>query len=247
MPKATTPTSMRHERRHNPLEDDYLATGPLRSKAPKRKSKGDGEDDERGNGENYVDSKASRKILSLGRELAEENDVAPPRPPIESNAFGYDSRFGDDDDADAEGAFEDEVWGDDDDVVEEVEIEPQDLDTFNKFLPTDEDPLLTNGWPGQAPAGQEAQGGVTNLADLILAKIAAKESGMDQVDDVQAIDEDYELPPKVVEVYTKYGGMPPLVSFGPAVLIMYANILVESGLSSRDISPESYRSPSSTC
>ena len=61
---------MRHERRHNPLEDDYLATGPLRSKAPKRKSKGDGEDDERGNGENYVDSKASRKILSLGRELA---------------------------------------------------------------------------------------------------------------------------------------------------------------------------------
>ena len=206
MPKATTPTSIRQERRHNPLEDDYLATGPLRNKAPKRKSKGGAEDDEAGQGENYVDSKASRKILSLGRELAEENDVAPPRPPTESNAFAYDLRFGvEEEDEDAEGGFEDEVWGDDDEVVEEVEIEPQDLETFNRFLPTDEDPLLTKGWPGQqAPAGQEEQGRGTNLADLILAKIAAKESGIDQVDDMQAADDDYELPPKVVEVYTKY-------------------------------------------
>ncbi len=193
---------MRQGRRHNPLEDDYLATGPLRTKAPKRKAKGDGEDGEGDNGAHYIDSKSSRQILKIGRELAEENDVAPPRPPIETDAFGFDSRFGAEDD-DVEDGFEDEVWGDEDEVVEEIEVEPEDLETFNKFLPIDEDPLLTNGWPGQAPATQEEQGPGTNLADLILAKIAAKESGQDHVEDMRAVDDEYELPPKVVEVYTK--------------------------------------------
>ncbi|RYP81263.1 hypothetical protein DL769_002093 [Monosporascus sp. CRB-8-3] len=202
MPKATTPTSMRAERRHNPLEEDYLATGLLRNKAPKRKSRGGDEDPEGDNGGHYIDSKASKQILRIGRELAEENDVAPPRPPTGSDAFGFDSRFGAEED-DAEGGLEDEVWGDEDEVVEEAEVEPEDLETFNKFLPTDEDPLLTNGWPGQASAPQQEQGGGTNLADLILAKIAARESGQDRVEDMQPVDDDYELPPKVVEVYTK--------------------------------------------
>ncbi|KAL7628917.1 snoRNA-binding rRNA-processing protein [Parahypoxylon ruwenzoriense] len=197
MPKATTPTSTRHPRRHNPLEDDLLATGPLRTKAPKRKSK-DAEDDQ----ENYVDSKASKKILRIGRELAEEVDTAPPRPPTESNAFGFDSRF--DEDGEGDDAFEDEeIWGDEDEIVEEVEIEPEDLDTFNKFLPTDDDPLLSHGWGGQA--SPEEQGGGTNLADLILARIAAHESGQDRGQDMQAVDDDYELSPKIVEVYTKIG------------------------------------------
>lgn len=194
MPKATTPTAMRQSRRHNPLEDDLLATGPLRAKAPKRKSKDVDEDQE-----GYIDSKASKKILKIGRELAEEIDVAPPRPPTESNAFGFDSRF----DEEEDGAFEDEeVWGDEDEIVEEIEIEPEDLDTFNKFLPTDEDPLLTHGWGGQAPA--EEQGSGTNLADLILARIAQHESGQDGEQELAPVDEDYELSPKVVEVYTKY-------------------------------------------
>lgn len=204
MPKATTPTSIRQGRRHNPLEEDYLANGLLRNKAPKRKSHGNGEDAERDNSGNYIDSKASRQILKIGRELAEENDVAPPRPPTESDAFGFDSRFEEeDDDAEGGGGLEDDVWGYDDEVVEEIEVEPEDLETFNKFLPTDEDPLLTNGWPGQSSASQEEQGGGTNLADLILAKIAAKESGRDLEEDMPAVDENYELPPKVVEVYTK--------------------------------------------
>ncbi|KAI4865818.1 Bystin-domain-containing protein [Hypoxylon rubiginosum] len=195
MPKATTPTAMRQSRRHNPLEDDLLATGPLRAKAPKRKSKDVDEDQE-----GYIDSKASKKILKIGRELAEEIDVAPPRPPTESNAFGFDSRF----DEEEDGAFEDEeVWGDEDEIVEEIEIEPEDLDTFNKFLPTDEDPLLTHGWGGQAPA--EEQGSGTNLADLILARIAQHESGQDGEQELAPVDEDYELSPKVVEVYTKIG------------------------------------------
>ncbi|OTB06360.1 hypothetical protein M426DRAFT_55438 [Hypoxylon sp. CI-4A] len=197
MPKATTPTSLRQMRRHNPLEDDLVATGPLRAKAPKRKSKG-GDDDEQ---ENYIDSKASKKILRIGRELAEEVDVAPPRPPKESNAFGFDSRFDEDGEEDI---YEDEeVWGDDDEIVEEIEIEPEDLDTFNKFLPADEDPLLTHGWGGQNQA--QEQGGGTNLADLILARIAQHEAGQDRRQEVGPADDEYELSPKIVEVYAKIG------------------------------------------
>ncbi|KAI0013114.1 Bystin-domain-containing protein [Xylariaceae sp. FL0662B] len=196
MPKATTPTSARQVRRHNPLEDDLLATGPLRAKAPKRKSKG--EEDQ----ENYVDSKASKKILKIGRELAAENDVAPSRPPTESNAFGFDSRI-DQSDEDNE-TFEDEEWGDDDEVVEEIEIEPEDLDTFNKFLPTDDDPLLTHGWGGRAPQ-EEQTSGTTNLADLILARIAEHEAGPGDAREMEAPDDDYELSPKIIEVYTKIG------------------------------------------
>ncbi|KAI1381765.1 Bystin-domain-containing protein [Hypoxylon crocopeplum] len=197
MPKTTAPTSVRQMRRHNPLEDDLVATGPLRTKAPKRKSKADEEEQD-----NYIDSKASKKILRIGRELAEEIDVAPPRPPTESNAFGFESRF--DEDGEDDGAFEDEdVWGDEDEIVEEIEIAPEDLDTFNRFLPTDDHPLLTHGWGGEAPP--EAEGGGTNLADLILARIAEHEAGHDKGQELEPVDDDYELSPKVVEVYTKIG------------------------------------------
>lgn len=188
-------TSSRQGRRHNPLEDDLLATGLLRNKEPKRTARG-GDADE----EHYVDAKASKQILKLGRELAEENDVEPSRPPVESNAFGFDSRF----DQEGEEPFgdDDEAWGDDDEIVEEIEIEPEDLETYNKFLQTDEDPLLKHGWGGQAQAGESAGG--TNLADIILAKIAAHEAGeTGESQEIGPIDDDYELPPKVVEVYTK--------------------------------------------
>lgn len=151
--------------------------------------------------ENYIDSKASKKILRIGRELAEESDVAPQRPPKESNAFGFDSRFGEDDE-DNEPFEDEEVWGDEDEEVEEIEIEPEDLDTFNKFLPTNDDPLLTNGWGGKAPA--EEQGGGINLADLILARIAQHEAGQDRGQEMAPVDDDYELSPKIVEVFTKY-------------------------------------------
>jgi essential nuclear protein 1 len=197
MPKASISTSSRQGRRHNPLEDDLLATGLLRNKAPKQTGCG-GEGDE----EHYVDAKASKQILKLGRELAEENDVAPPRPAAEFNAFGFDSRF-DQDEAEEPFGEDEEVWGDDDEVVEEIEIEPEDLETYNKFLQEDEDPLLKHGWGGQAQENEGNDGG-TNLADIILAKIAAHESGQGaELQEVGPVDEDYELPPKVVEVYTK--------------------------------------------
>lgn len=211
MPKATTP---RQARRHNPLEDDIVATGTLRSKAPKRKSK-----DAEGEEENYIDSKASRNILRIGRELIEENDVAPPRPPTEPDAFGFDSRF-DQVEADDDAFPDEETWGDEGDeeeIVEEIEVD--DLDTFNKFLPTEEDPLLKHGWGGQDTL--EPRGGPTNLADLIMAKIAAHEAGDDRRQIDEPIEEDYELPPKVIEVYTKYVAL--LVNLRPQKLTEFQN------------------------
>merc|ERR1711977_796932 len=144
MPKATTPISgSRQGRRHNPLETDLTAT-PLKIKGEKRKSRHQDE------GDQFVDSKASRKILRMGQELAdddvEENSVQPA-----NKAFDFESRLADD---------------------------------------------------------EEDEGPGTNLADLILEKIAMHEASQGANGDNSApgpIDEDFEIPPKVVEVYTKVG------------------------------------------
>ncbi|KAI0482466.1 Bystin-domain-containing protein [Xylariaceae sp. FL0804] len=197
MPKAASPGM---GRRRRALEDEYVATGPLRSKAPKQRKSKSGDGDEDG----YVDSKASQKILQIGRELAAENDVRPPRPPPETDAFAFDSgRLDDEEDQDND-AHEGEAWGDDEEVVYEDDIEPADLDTFNRFLPVEEDPLLTQGWSAKAPQ-EEEQGAGTNLADIILARIAQHEAGQDRNDAMDGVEEDYELSPKIVEVYTKVG------------------------------------------
>ena len=211
MPKATTPISSR-QKRHNPLEDDILATGlPKNSsgkKRSKRESDGDKDDD------HFIDAKSSRKILSLGRDLLEEEQREGAAPTAASSggattsAFDFDpARFGHESDEDA--AFdEEEAWGDEEEIVEEIEIDANDLAAFNKFLSPDEkqDPLLKHGWPGQGEEAEEEEQGV-NLADLILAKIAEKEAagqGLPRQEEIAPVDDDFELHPKVIEVYTKY-------------------------------------------
>jgi essential nuclear protein 1 len=207
MPKATTPVSAaRQARRHNPLEEDLTASGPLKTKSGKRKSRHQDE------GEQFVDSKASRKILRIGQELAdedaEENQVQKP-----NTAFDFESRL---DGEDEEEPFEDaEAWGDEEEV-EEIELAPNDLETFSKFFPTEEDPLLRTGWGGEAEEAEEGPG--TNLADLILEKIAAHEAAQAAngggVQDMPGpIDEDFEIPAKVVEVYSKYDLYDPEYNF----------------------------------
>ncbi|KAK1834367.1 Bystin [Podospora conica] len=208
MPKATTPKAS-SGRRHNPLEDDLVATGVLKTKSGKSKRNADKTQDE----QTYVDAKASRNILAMSRTLLEEDERenkaknAAPAP----SAFDFDpSRFGQDSDDEEQSGNNDEAWGDEDDVVEEIEVDADDLEMFNKFIkPTmNDDPLLTHGWDGAGmDAGPEQEGQATNLADLILAKIAEKESGVEgRVEEmVNPVEEDYELPPKVVEVYAKIG------------------------------------------
>lgn len=197
MPKATTPFASRQTRRHNPLEDDITATGILKNKPSKRRSTG-GDNEE----ENFVDDRASRTILRIGRELAEEENAGKviSKPTIDT--FGYDSRF--DDEAEDENKVydDDEAWGEDDEVVEEIEVDPNDLDMYKKFMPDEEDDLLKHGWDRQ-PSGEE-QGDSINLADLILEKIAAHEAAQARRENnLGPPDDEYELPPKVIEVYTK--------------------------------------------
>lgn len=119
MPKPNTPVGAgsRQPRQHNPLEDDLVATGPLRIKSNKRKALKDLDD-----GDKFVDSKSSRKILKIGQTLAneyvEETTAATP-----NTAFNFASRFGDEPTSE-EDAFQDdeEAWGDEDvvEVAEEV-------------------------------------------------------------------------------------------------------------------------------
>ncbi|KAH7248861.1 Bystin-domain-containing protein [Fusarium redolens] len=210
MPKATTPSASRQTRRHNPLEDDITATGILKNKPSKKRSKG-GDNEE----ENFVDDRASRTILRIGRELAEEENAgkAVAKPTIDT--FGYDSRF--DDEAEGENKVyeDDEAWGEDDEVVEEIEVDPNDLDMYRKFMPDEEDDLLKHGWDLK-PTGEE-QGESVNLADLILEKIAAHEAAQERRENnLGPPDEDeYELPPKVIEVYTKVGQILSRYKSGP--------------------------------
>ena len=201
MPKATTPTS---KRRHNPLEDDLVATGPLRAKGPKRKGKTSKDED----GDQFVDAKASRNILQISQALIQEEQDAEPKPPAAQayDSFAFDSRAGLEEEPTNDQAYDDdEAWGDEDEEVEEVEVDPNDLETFRKFLPEDDDPLLKHGWdlkPAEgAAAGNEES---TNLADLILEKIYAHEAAQER-DETGPVEEDIEIPPKVVEVFTKVG------------------------------------------
>ncbi|KAI9820303.1 MAG: snoRNA-binding rRNA-processing protein [Pycnora praestabilis] len=208
MPKTITPTSPgpRQGRRHNPLSDDLVATGPLKSTSGKRKSRrGDGE------GDKVVDSRSSRKILKIGQELVEEEDQERWTSTIPNTAFGFESRFGEDEDEDSEDGQnfnDDEAWGDEEEqMVEEVELDPNDLEMFNKFMPSDEDPLLRRGFGvGGDEVNEEGQS--TNLADLILEKIAAHEAAQSGYLAIQGggpPEEAIELPAKVVEVYSKIG------------------------------------------
>jgi essential nuclear protein 1 len=211
MPKATTHTASRHPRRHNPLEDDITATGILKNKPSKKRSKSDGNDEEA-----FVDDRASRTILRIGRELAEEENAGKAVAKPTADNFGYDSRF--DIEAEEENKVydDDEAWGEDDEVVEEVEVDPNDLDMYRKFMPDEEeDELLKHGWDLK-PTGEE-QGDSVNLADLILEKIAAHEAAQERRENnLGPPDEDqYELPPKVIEVYTKVGQILSRYKSGP--------------------------------
>ncbi|KAL1842872.1 hypothetical protein VTJ49DRAFT_3889 [Mycothermus thermophilus] len=214
MPKATSQSS--HKRRHNPLEDDLLATGVLKSREGRPSKRADKK--KVAEEQSYVDAKASRKILAMSRELIDEEERqsgARNEKAAAPSAFDFDpSRF--DDDAGGSDLEDDDFangdeWGDEEEEVEEIEVDAADLDTFNKFItPTmNDDPLLTHGWDQKPRDGTEGEGqnvAGTNLADLIMAKIAEKEAmrGADQDLD-NPVEEDYELPPKVVEVYTKIG------------------------------------------
>ncbi|KZM23324.1 snoRNA-binding rRNA-processing protein [Ascochyta rabiei] len=208
MPRVPKSPGVRGER-HNPLAEEYLPSDPYKTKAKRQKRAKTDQQDEQG----YVDSKSSRKILEIGRELEEEDERENQRgaPKGANPAFDFEKRLGEDDlEEIVSGQFDDddEAWGEDDEEVEEVEIDADDLAAWNKFIPTDDNPIQ---WPGQevAPSGPG-----TDLAALILEKIAAHEGGGGGGEANQgpreivgggAPEDAVELPAKVVEVYSKVG------------------------------------------
>ncbi|PWY64518.1 Bystin-domain-containing protein [Aspergillus heteromorphus CBS 117.55] len=208
MPKATSSRSAAG-RRHNPLAEDYLTAGHLRTQSSKKSKRASDQNDDQENSERFIDAKMSRKILQIGQELADE-DAAEQRATTGmtadklNSAFNYESRLEDDEAFSDDEKFQDDQW-DDEEEVEEVEVDPNDLDMFHKFVPGgDEDPIFD-------PRGPDADGQTTNLADLILEKIAeheAKQAGDRGGPFIQGggLPEDaVQIPAKAVEVYEKVG------------------------------------------
>ena len=108
-------SNSRSTRRHAPLEEDLLATGPLRPRTKKRKTR----PEEDGGG--YVDSRSSKKILKIGQdledEIQQENVAIAPNP-----AFTFESRLsGISEPEEDDIRHDDEAWGDEeDDTIEEI-------------------------------------------------------------------------------------------------------------------------------
>ncbi|KAK3651624.1 snoRNA-binding rRNA-processing protein [Elasticomyces elasticus] len=228
MPKSKTARSnsiARQDRRHNPLSEEY-APSTLKQK-PSRKRK-QSQTDPTTQESGYVDSKASRRILDLGQDLTAEDDAERlAKRPAPSPTSVFDGGFVaaprdvvSDDDEDGEGGVgvgeydEEEAWGSEEEV-EEVEVDPGDLEAFNRFNPSfDPATLLQTPPADEADGDGEEEGQPTNLADLILSKIAAHEaqeggsSGKNPAPFIHgggAMQDAVELPAKVVEVYTQIG------------------------------------------
>lgn len=245
MPKATTPRSGAAARRHNPLADDIINAGHLRTKPSKKNKHRSRSSDDEGDREHYIDAKMSRKILQIGQDLAEEEEAERRAAMGEtggktSSAFDFESRFEDEEQmSDDEDKFGDDQWGDEEEVEDVVcfstpqrfsfefyiywekeavvlvianahtdlvqEIDPNDLDMFHKFMPGgDQDPIFNSG---QSDGNEGGEG--TNLANLILEKIAAyeaKQAGENQPKIMGGgrPEDAVQIPAKAVEVFEKY-------------------------------------------
>jgi essential nuclear protein 1 len=237
MSKAAAP------RKHNPLEDDITAsTGRLRTKSitGKRKSRSE-EDDFDSKNDGYIDARSSRKILAIAQDLADE-DAAEHKPKAKAidaspGAFGIDSRFAEADDLD--GRDGGHMYDDEDDWLPEDEIEGEDVDpndmaVYKKFLQEGEEfadfgPAMaslttdeaTNGSKAQHTTSRDQEGETTNLADLILQRIAQKEA-LEASQAIAVGEEPFnppegavEIPVKVMETFTKVGQLLSRYKSGP--------------------------------
>ncbi|EWC44222.1 hypothetical protein DRE_06967 [Drechslerella stenobrocha 248] len=192
MPKDVAKSPSARQARHNPLYEDLTAAKTVSSKPTRQKrkvSKDSGNDVD-----GFVDPALSRKILQLAREQQDELDggqaAKGPKPVVDNFLVPQNQGVGDweDESDEDDGQYEDEYG---DDVVEEVRVDEEDEELFNKFL----------------PSTSERQ--TVSLADKILEKIAQHESSLQLKDGHRGMDVDneerVELPPKVIEVYTKIG------------------------------------------
>jgi len=232
------------QRRHNPLEEDITsAGGRLRTKSitGKRKSRSD----ENAQSDGYIDARSSRKILSIAQDLADEEAAdqrAVAKAAAPNAAFGFDSRFAideEDEDGDARDGQtrygdEEEEWMPDEDVTaDDDDVDPEDMAVYKKFLQgrdelADFAPSIAKLATGETEPGDEGdlpapeEGQTTNLADLILQRIAEKEAreasratGPPGVTGNGLPEDGAEIPEKVVDTFTKVGQLLSRYKSGP--------------------------------
>jgi essential nuclear protein 1 len=239
---SSTPTRA-ESRRHKPLADDLLPTTHLRTKpttstSGKRKSRSFEE-----NGDGYIDALSSRKILAIAQDLVDEDAAERDKvrvTVVPNAAYGHDSRTRVDVASDEQNRQEcqfENVGGDwmPDEDVEDDDVNPADLAVYNKFLPQVDElagfapslaALSTNGQieaqdPGDMKGVQENMQQTTNLADLILQRIAEKEARDQRKANFQTNADGNarpcptEIPPKVLDVFTKCGELLSRYKSGP--------------------------------
>lgn len=241
MSKTTSSTTITRRQRHKPLEDDISSVGHLRTKSTgKRKLRSD-ED----GGDGYIDAPSSRKILHLAQDLAEEDTALQNQKLKESKpdpAFDFSSRsqgrdtggVDEDDDGDANWQDEEEEWMPGEEVEAE-DVDPADMALFAKFLPQGSTstfnpslPSLTTAVNDKAsednsPQDDNSVGETTNLAELILARIAEKEALQSQSPNYPPTSnrndapppDAVEIPAKFFDVFTKIGSLLSRYKSGP--------------------------------
>ncbi|KAK5095762.1 snoRNA-binding rRNA-processing protein [Exophiala xenobiotica] len=224
-------------RRHVPLAQDIeTAGGRLRTKSitGKRKSRSD----EENKGDGYIDSRSSKKILAIAQDLADEDAAerrvtTAPRPARDT--FDFDTRFADEEEADSYvPSHEDEdnwIPEEEEEEVLEEDMDPEEMAVYKKFLPEGDEleafgsslaKLSTNGAMPNAPPQTKSVEQGTNLADLILQRIAEKEA----LDEAEAAgiapvrgggdpEDAVEIPAKVVETFEKVGQILTRYKSGP--------------------------------
>ena len=250
-------------RRRNPLAEDISTTGGLlrtKSSTGKRKLRSD----EDANGDGYIDALSSRKILAIAQELADEDDEdrkAVAKAVAPNPAFAFDSRFADqeNDTEDVQTATysEGDEWRPDEDVEDE-DIDPADMAVYNKFLSKGEQ--LADFAPSIAKLSTidrrkdnteereeaEEEGATTNLADLILQRIAEKEaltsaqsSGRPLVHGGGPLQDAVEIPANVAEVFEKW-----VITFTVSRQLLTSISIADAPLSSRGTNLALYRNRS---
>jgi essential nuclear protein 1 len=179
-------------------------------------------------GDGYIDASSSRKILAIAQELADEDDEerkAVAKAVTLKPAFSIDSRFVDEEDEAEDGKAaayddDDEDWMPDEDVAVD-DVDPEDMAMYNKFLPRGGELgdfassianlSTTDGRKDSVEdAGIVEEGESTNLAELILKRIAEKEaatvaqsSGRPVIHGGGPPEDAIEIPANVAEVFEK--------------------------------------------
>lgn len=224
-------------RRHNPLAQDLETSGGrLRTKSVTGKRKSRSDEELRGDG--YIDARSSKKILAIAQDLADEDAEerrAGSNPQPTRDAFEFDSRFTeheDENDEQSRNVDNEEDWvPDEEEEIVEEDLDPEEMAVYKKFLPESDEfhdfaPSLANlSTDGKRyeQLQQHAEGReTTNLADLILQRIAEKEArddalaaGLPVVRGGGDPEDAVEIPANVVETFEKVGQILSRYKSGP--------------------------------